>query len=198
MRPQIVPTASNGVDAVNFRQMRESNSLHLEKQHVQHPPPPSPRLPHSQHSGGSSVRTPGTPGLHGDDGMEPPTDADLFGAFSSMTIQYDGESLATQVSLRNASYLFDDIGTFPAVTLFSISLETLHALQADHLPFHLSGSWICIAVSVRCSFNFLSSCIMRLLCALEFLTTPIFFSQLLFRVFHLSVIATSRQGDRSH
>ena len=82
-----MPTASNGVDAVNFRQMRESNSLHLEKQHVQHPAPPSPRLPHS-----SSARVPGTPGLHGDDGLEPPTDTDLFGAFSSMTIHYDGES----------------------------------------------------------------------------------------------------------
>ncbi|KAI0786359.1 Pkinase-domain-containing protein [Abortiporus biennis] len=93
-QPPIVPTASNGVDAVNFRQMRESNSLHLEKQHIQNAAPPSPRLPHSQSqiTGVAGAGVPGTPGLGGDDGMEPPPQEDLFGAFSSMTIQYDGES----------------------------------------------------------------------------------------------------------
>jgi protein-serine/threonine kinase len=29
---QIIPTSSNGQDAVNFRQLKESNSLHLEEQ----------------------------------------------------------------------------------------------------------------------------------------------------------------------
>lgn len=31
-RPPIIPTSSNGQDAVNFRQLKESNSLHLEEQ----------------------------------------------------------------------------------------------------------------------------------------------------------------------
>lgn len=85
-----MPTASNGVDAVNFRQMRESNSLHLEKQHMHIPVPPSPGL-----RGVAGASVPGTPGLGGDDGMEavPPTqEVDLFGAFSSITLHYDGES----------------------------------------------------------------------------------------------------------
>lgn len=65
--------------------MRESNSLHLEKQHATHPPPsPKPN--------GQSKGVPGTPGLGGDDDLEPPAQEDLFGAFSSMTIQYDGEA----------------------------------------------------------------------------------------------------------
>ena len=88
-----MPTASNGIDAVNFRQLRESNSLHLEKQHTHIPVPPSPGL-----RGVAGAGVPGTPGLSGDDGMEaaPPTPAgqevDLFGAFSSITLHYDGES----------------------------------------------------------------------------------------------------------
>ncbi|KZT12977.1 Pkinase-domain-containing protein [Laetiporus sulphureus 93-53] len=99
-QPPIVPTVSNGADAVNFRQMRESHSLHLEKQHSrspQHSPrPPSQKLSHAnQHLpvkgvAGSSV--PGTPGLGPDDGMEPPPeDVDLFTGFSSITLHYDGE-----------------------------------------------------------------------------------------------------------
>lgn len=76
---QIVPTASNGADAVNFRQMQESTSLHLERQHA------SPSI---------QPQVPGTPGLSGgDDGLDvPPADADLFGAFSSITLHYDGEN----------------------------------------------------------------------------------------------------------
>ena len=83
-----MPTASNGVDAVNFRQMRESDSLHLERQHNHIPGSPSP--PFMGVAGAGAV--PGTPGLGGDDGMEPPpAPPDLFGAFSSITLHYDGE-----------------------------------------------------------------------------------------------------------
>ncbi|CAL1702260.1 unnamed protein product [Somion occarium] len=92
----IVPTLSNGIDAVNFRQMRESNSLHLEKQHstLPSPSPYSSPLPnhhghHSQIKGAAGSGLPGTPGA--DDGLEPPVQEDLFTAFSSMTLQYDGE-----------------------------------------------------------------------------------------------------------
>ncbi|KAF9246958.1 Pkinase-domain-containing protein [Melanogaster broomeanus] len=73
-RPPIVPTASNGQDAVNFRHLKESSSLHLEEQCTLRA---SPGLP-------------GTPGY--DDGLDTPLDGDLFGAFNSVTIHYDGES----------------------------------------------------------------------------------------------------------
>ncbi|OSC99179.1 Pkinase-domain-containing protein [Trametes coccinea BRFM310] len=80
-QPPIVPTASNGIDAVNFRQMHESTSLQLEKQ----------SSAHFKAVAGSGV--PGTPGLGGDDGLEPsPQGVDEFSAFSSITLHYDGES----------------------------------------------------------------------------------------------------------
>ncbi|KAF8803696.1 Pkinase-domain-containing protein [Phlegmacium glaucopus] len=58
-RPPIIPTSSNGLDAVNFRHLKESNSLHLEDQIIQ----------------GMSLEH-----------------EDLFGAFSSVTLHYDGDS----------------------------------------------------------------------------------------------------------
>ncbi|THH33788.1 hypothetical protein EUX98_g408 [Antrodiella citrinella] len=96
-QPPIVPSASNGIDAVNFRQLRESTSLNLETQHTtpasSHPSSPNPNSSHSQHIKAAGLGVPGTPGMV-DDGLEPPPahDADLFGAFTSMTIHYDGES----------------------------------------------------------------------------------------------------------
>jgi len=69
---QIIPTMSNGQDAVNFRNLKESNSLHLEDQ--------------TQGLTGSSQ--PGTPGLS----IEDEFDGDLFEAFNSVTLHYDGES----------------------------------------------------------------------------------------------------------
>ncbi|KAG1715922.1 hypothetical protein ID866_1211 [Astraeus odoratus] len=72
-RPPIIPAASNAADATNFRHIKESNSLHLE----------------NQTSFGRRT-SPGTPGY--DDGMDMHTDGDLFGAFNSVTIHYDGES----------------------------------------------------------------------------------------------------------
>lgn len=83
LQPQIVPTASNGVDAVNFRQMHESTSLQLEKQSSLTP---------IKAVAGSAL--PGSPGLGGDDGLDPmsPRTVDEFSAFSSITLQYDGES----------------------------------------------------------------------------------------------------------
>lgn len=77
---QIVPSSSNGVDAVNFRRMEESNSLHLESQSA-----------HIKAVAGAGVpQTPGTPGV--DYGMEAAADADLFGAFSSITLHHDGDN----------------------------------------------------------------------------------------------------------
>jgi len=72
--PPIVPSSSNGVDAVNFRRIDEtrSTSLHLEMEAI-------------RAVAGAGV--PQTPG--GEDGI----DADLFGAFSSMTLEHDGEDV---------------------------------------------------------------------------------------------------------
>lgn len=41
-------------------------------------------------AGASVPAGPGTPGY--DDGMDAPADGDLFGAFNSVTLHYDGES----------------------------------------------------------------------------------------------------------
>jgi protein-serine/threonine kinase len=70
---QIIPSLSQGHDAVNFRHIGEPNSLHLEDQ-----------------GGGGLHNTPG-PGLSADDGLDS-DGGDLFGAFSSVTLHYDGES----------------------------------------------------------------------------------------------------------
>ncbi|KAJ8523452.1 hypothetical protein ONZ45_g4 [Pleurotus djamor] len=74
-QPPIVPSSSNGADAVNFRQLKESHSLHFEDQHV---------------TGSTSM--PGTPGVGPEDASSPSQTGDLFGAFSSVTLHYDGES----------------------------------------------------------------------------------------------------------
>ncbi|KDR83546.1 hypothetical protein GALMADRAFT_55812 [Galerina marginata CBS 339.88] len=65
-RPPIIPTSSNGLDAVNFRHLKESNSLHLEEQ-----------LPGDG---------------YGKHGLSVEEAEDLFGAFSSVTLHYDGDS----------------------------------------------------------------------------------------------------------
>jgi protein-serine/threonine kinase len=78
-RPPIVPSSSNGIDAVNFRQMKESNSLHLDEQIIQGV------------AGAGVTPSPSTPGLTADDGMDA-ADADLFGAFSSVTLHYDEDT----------------------------------------------------------------------------------------------------------
>ncbi|GLB33634.1 putative serine/Threonine protein kinases, catalytic domain [Lyophyllum shimeji] len=72
-QPPIVPTSSNGNDAVNFRNLKESHSLHLEDQTVS--------------VTGSPSKHPGTP----DEGVQA-DGTDLFGAFSSVTLHYDGDS----------------------------------------------------------------------------------------------------------
>ncbi|KAH7344448.1 Pkinase-domain-containing protein [Rhizoctonia solani] len=80
-RPPIQPAASKGIDAVNFRNMKESSSLDLDgsKRAITAPGTPVPT----------------TPGLFtNEDGMEPaPTNPmdDLFIGFSSVTLHYDGE-----------------------------------------------------------------------------------------------------------
>jgi len=75
-RPPIIPSSSNGLDAVNFRHMKESNSLHLDDQ-----------LTGFARAGMPSI-IPGTPGP--DDGLDVP-DGDLFTGFSSVTLHYDGD-----------------------------------------------------------------------------------------------------------
>jgi len=75
-RPPIVPSSSHGLDAVNFRHMKESNSLHLEDQFT------------GVAALGMVAAGPGTPGY--DDGLDCP-DGDLFGGFSSVTLHYDGD-----------------------------------------------------------------------------------------------------------
>jgi hypothetical protein len=74
-RPPIIPSLSAGHDTINFRQMRESQSLHLEE----------------QTECGGPYSAPGTPGLSVDDGLDCES-GDLFGAFSSVTLHYDGET----------------------------------------------------------------------------------------------------------
>ncbi|KAJ1310892.1 hypothetical protein OPQ81_009407 [Rhizoctonia solani] len=81
-RPPIQPAVSKGIDAVNFRNMKESSSLDLDgsKRAITAPGTPVPT----------------TPGLfNNEDGMEPaPTNPmdDLFVGFSSVTLHYDGEN----------------------------------------------------------------------------------------------------------
>lgn len=73
---QIIPTSSNGIDAVNFRTLKESTSLHFDD--------------HIRGIAGAGLSPSGllTPGL--DDGMDLP-DGDLFDKFSSVTLHYDGD-----------------------------------------------------------------------------------------------------------
>lgn len=88
-KPPIVPTSSNGVDAVNFRAMKDSHSLHFDRE-----------LPNGQVMTGRAGyrdragRSPGTPSLQADDGMEVSESRkdDLFGGFHNVTLRYDGES----------------------------------------------------------------------------------------------------------
>lgn len=68
-----MPSSSNGLDAVNFRHLKESNSLHLEDQLTG--------------VAGAGVGS-GTPGL--DDELDGP-EGDLFTGFSSVTLHYDGD-----------------------------------------------------------------------------------------------------------
>lgn len=71
-----MPSSSNGLDAVNFRHLKESNSLQLEDQLT------------GVAGAAMGYPGPGTPGL--DDGLDVP-DGDLFGGFSSVTLHYDGD-----------------------------------------------------------------------------------------------------------
>jgi protein-serine/threonine kinase len=73
---QIIPSSSNGHDAANFRTLKESNSLHLDDQVVTAPGLPSGHRTRPGRTG-SRRQTDGT---------------DLFGAFSSVTLHYDGDS----------------------------------------------------------------------------------------------------------
>ena len=72
VRQQIVPATSNGVDAVNFRSIRESQSLQLEGVAGQFVA-----------AGAKST----SDGL----GAVPDGEQDAFEGFSSMTLKYDGE-----------------------------------------------------------------------------------------------------------
>ncbi|KAF8708286.1 Pkinase protein, partial [Rhizoctonia solani] len=81
-RPPIQPAVAKGIDAVNFRNMKESSSLDLDGSKRAATAPGTP--------------VPTTPALFtSEDGMEPaPTNPmdDLFVGFSSVTLHYDGEN----------------------------------------------------------------------------------------------------------
>ncbi|KDQ64739.1 hypothetical protein JAAARDRAFT_118193 [Jaapia argillacea MUCL 33604] len=84
-QPPIIPASSNGIDAVNFRNLQESTSIHLDQgsiiiQGVAGNPSLAGKVPTS---------TPGTPGV--DDGMENVDMGSLFGAFNNVTLVHDGE-----------------------------------------------------------------------------------------------------------
>ncbi|KZT26991.1 Pkinase-domain-containing protein [Neolentinus lepideus HHB14362 ss-1] len=99
MRPPIVPASSNGIDAVNFRHIQESNSIHLDKGslHLQGVAGAAPVLslpPNGSMAGlqgkGLPGSSPSTPGV--DDGMENVDMASLFGGFSNVTLVHDGDT----------------------------------------------------------------------------------------------------------
>ena len=73
---QIIPSQTKGNDAANFRSLKESNSLHLDDQNV-----PGAGLP-SRHRTRRRRR----------DDVGQADGTDLFGAFSSVTLHYDGDS----------------------------------------------------------------------------------------------------------
>jgi len=77
-RPPIVPSSSKGQDAENFREMKESNSLHLD----------------DQRQGVGGVTGTGGAGFTVDDEEFEcaAQNGDLFGAFSSVTLHYDGDN----------------------------------------------------------------------------------------------------------
>ncbi|KAJ3883133.1 AGC/RSK protein kinase [Lentinula edodes] len=102
MKPPIIPSSSNGVDAVNFRHIKESHSLHLEEEESMlspnHPPHSAPILngPGTSRMPSNSTRspgrtrsrgqsTPGTPIGETEDG------GDLFEGFSSVTLHHEGD-----------------------------------------------------------------------------------------------------------
>ncbi|KAJ3811807.1 AGC/RSK protein kinase [Lentinula aff. lateritia] len=68
MKPPIIPSSSNGVDAVNFRHIKESHSLHLEEEESM-----------------LGQSTPGTPIGENEGG------GDLFEGFSSVTLHHEGD-----------------------------------------------------------------------------------------------------------
>ncbi|KIK65442.1 hypothetical protein GYMLUDRAFT_38905 [Collybiopsis luxurians FD-317 M1] len=104
-KPPIIPSSSNGVDAVNFRHIKESHSLHLEEEEPTTPPvqqalgapvsngPATPTRVASNSNlstrsqGRGRSRGQSTPGSPSGDG-----DGDLFEAFSSVTRVHDGET----------------------------------------------------------------------------------------------------------
>ncbi|TFK56124.1 Pkinase-domain-containing protein [Heliocybe sulcata] len=99
MQPPIVPASSNGIDAVNFRHLQESNSIHLDKGslHLQGVAGGAPVLslpPNGSMAGipgnGLPGSLPSTPGV--DDGMENVDMASLFGGFNNVTLVHDGET----------------------------------------------------------------------------------------------------------
>jgi hypothetical protein len=73
---QIIPSLTKGNDAANFRSLKESNSLHLDDQNVS-----GAGLP-SRHRTRRRRR----------DDVGQADGTDLFGAFSSVTLHYDGDS----------------------------------------------------------------------------------------------------------
>ncbi|KAF9076364.1 kinase-like domain-containing protein [Rhodocollybia butyracea] len=93
MKPPIIPSSSNGVDAVNFRHIKESHSLHLEEEEA------TPSPVHSPHGAptldGSPISNSKRSRSRGQSTTNTPIDregGDLFEGFSSLTRVHDGET----------------------------------------------------------------------------------------------------------
>lgn len=72
-----MPSSSHGFDAINFRHLKESNSLHLQEQFT-------------GVAAAAGIMHPGPGTLGFDDELDLP-EGDLFGGFSSVTLHYDGD-----------------------------------------------------------------------------------------------------------
>ncbi|GAW01905.1 Pkinase-domain-containing protein [Lentinula edodes] len=102
MKPPIIPSSSNGVDAVNFRHIKESHSLHLEEEESMlspnHPPHSAPILngPGTSRMPSNSTRSPGRTRSRGQSTPGTPIGeteggGDLFEGFSSVTLHHEGD-----------------------------------------------------------------------------------------------------------
>jgi protein-serine/threonine kinase len=79
--PQIIPAPSNGIDMVNFRKMKDSQSFDLDGQ-VLSSRPPMPSLPSGQ---------PTTTRRNWDESDYEDRPELMFDEFNSVTLHYDGE-----------------------------------------------------------------------------------------------------------
>lgn len=80
LTPPIIPNASNGLDAINFRNVRESRSLDLSNQHVIN----KPKIKPQGETKGAAVNKKDT---HHEDGEA--AESNPFSGFSSVTLLHE-------------------------------------------------------------------------------------------------------------